>query len=63
VHVPSEADPQEMIKADEMIHVSVRDEDVFDPEDLPRLKSIYLSEVEESSLTSILEFYIDPGIG
>jgi len=63
MHVPSETDSQEMIKSDEVIHVSVRDEDMFDPEDLSRLKSIYLSEVEERGFTPVLEFYIDPGIG
>ena len=29
MHVPSETDSQEMIKADEVIHVSVGDEDMF----------------------------------
>jgi len=62
MQVPSETDSQEMIKADEVIHMGVRDEDMFNLEDLSRLKSIYLSEVEESSLAFVLEFYIDPGI-
>jgi len=63
MHVSSEADSQEMIKADKMIHVSVRDKDISNLEDLSRLKSIYFPDVEEGSFTSVLEFYIDPGIG
>ena len=63
MHIPSEADSQEMIKTNEVIHVSVGNKDISDPEDLSRLKPIYLSKVEERSFTSVLEFYIDPGIG
>ncbi len=63
MHVSSKADPQEMVKSDEVIHMGVGDEYMLDPEDLSRLKSIYLSEVEERGFTPVFEFYIDPGIG
>ena len=63
MHVSSQADSQEMVKTDKMVHVSMRDENISDSEDLPGLKPVYLSDVEKNSFICVFEFYINPRIG
>lgn len=57
----AEVQAQEVIEADEVIHVGVRDEDVRQPQDPARAQRGQVAEIEEQRAPLEHELHVHPG--
>ncbi len=59
VLVPAQADAEQMVETDEVVHVGVGNEYGADFEDHAGRQSRDISQIEEKCFVMVLEFYVD----
>jgi hypothetical protein len=62
VFLPPEADAQQVIEADEVIHVGVGDEDVIDLEDHAGCKRLDIAQIEEQGFPAVSQIQVKGGV-
>jgi hypothetical protein len=62
VNVTAEANPQEIVKSDEMIHVGVGNKNVADFEKLPGIQPVNIAQIKKQGRAAVFKFNIDTGI-
>jgi hypothetical protein len=62
VFIATQANPEKVIKADEVIHVGMGDQDMIDLEKLSRGKPAEISQIEQQGFPAELELHVNPGV-
>ena len=62
VLVPAKAQPEQMVKTDEMIHVGVGHKDVIDFQEFSRRQEMQIADIEKNRLPAVLAFNVDAGV-
>lgn len=59
---PPQADPEQVVETDEVVHVGMGDEDVADLQDVPGDEIPEVTQVEEDSVAPVLAVQVDNGV-
>lgn len=62
VLVPAQAEPEQMVETDKVVHVGVRYKDVIDLQELAGRKVMQIPEIEKEGLAAVFVFHVNAGI-